>query len=68
MKGLSLEQVDRTLAETSPRKSAGWVPRATFAQEMDVGKVWIEFVHVEHNEDRVEIASFIGAPWIKLEN
>ncbi|KAF6821997.1 hypothetical protein CPLU01_12275 [Colletotrichum plurivorum] len=34
MKGLSLEQVDRMLEETSPRKSAAWVPTTTFAAEM----------------------------------
>ncbi|KAI1034830.1 hypothetical protein LB504_004400 [Fusarium proliferatum] len=34
MKGLSLEQVDRMLEESSPRKSANWVPTTTFAQEM----------------------------------
>ncbi|KAF9875405.1 hypothetical protein CkaCkLH20_07225 [Colletotrichum karsti] len=34
MKGLSLEQVDRMLEETEPRKSAKWVPRTTFANEM----------------------------------
>ncbi|EIN06028.1 MSTA protein [Punctularia strigosozonata HHB-11173 SS5] len=30
-KGLSLEQVDRMLEETTPRTSAGWVPHDTFA-------------------------------------
>lgn len=34
MKGLSLEQVDRMLEEVSPRQSAKWVPRTTFASEM----------------------------------
>jgi hypothetical protein len=33
-KGLSLEQVDRMLEETSPRTSAGWVPHSTFAADM----------------------------------
>jgi sugar porter (SP) family MFS transporter len=33
-KGLSLEQVDRMLEETTPRTSAGWVPHSTFAAEM----------------------------------
>jgi hypothetical protein len=32
-KGLSLEQVDRMLEETSPRTSAAWVPHAVFADE-----------------------------------
>lgn len=43
MKWLSLEQVDRMLAETSPKKSVGWGPRTTFAQEMGhVEKVGVE--------------------------
>ena len=33
-KGLSLEQVDKMLEETSPRKSAKWKPHSTFAAEM----------------------------------
>ncbi|KAE8135131.1 general substrate transporter [Aspergillus pseudotamarii] len=49
MKGLSLEQVDLMLAETSPRKSAQWMPRTTFAQEM--GRVEkVEVTHVEHTD------------------
>lgn len=33
-KGLSLEQVDRMLEETTPRTSAAWKPRETFAHDM----------------------------------
>ncbi len=33
-KGLSLEQVDKMLEETTPRKSASWKPHSTFASEM----------------------------------
>lgn len=33
-KGLSLEQVDRMLEETTPRNSSKWVPHSTFASEM----------------------------------
>jgi hypothetical protein len=33
-KGLSLEQIDRMLEESTPRKSRGWVPHSTFASEM----------------------------------
>jgi SP family sugar:H+ symporter-like MFS transporter len=33
-KGLSLEQVDRMLEETTPRTSAGWRPTTTYAAEM----------------------------------
>ncbi|TVY37591.1 putative glucose transporter [Lachnellula subtilissima] len=32
-KGLSLEQVDRMLEETTPRTSAKWVPHSTFAAD-----------------------------------
>ena len=33
-KGLTLEQVDRMLEETTPRTSSAWVPHSTFAAEM----------------------------------
>ena len=33
-KGLSLEQIDKMLEETTPRTSSKWVPHSTFAQEM----------------------------------
>jgi len=33
-KGLSLEQVDRMLEETTARNSSKWVPHSTFASEM----------------------------------
>ena len=33
-KGLTLEQVDRMMEETTPRTSARWVPKTTFAAEM----------------------------------
>ncbi|KAH6698269.1 putative glucose transporter rco-3 [Leptodontidium sp. MPI-SDFR-AT-0119] len=34
-KGLSLEQVDRMMEETTPRTSAKWVPHQTFAAAME---------------------------------
>ena len=34
MKGLSLEQIDRMLEETTARKSASWKPQSTFASDM----------------------------------
>jgi len=45
-KGLSLEQVDRMMEESSPRTSAKWVPRETFAQSMGAtgGKLNAELV------------------------
>jgi len=33
-KGLSLEQVDKMMEETTPRTSARWVPTTTFASTM----------------------------------
>ena len=37
-KGLSLEQVDNMLEETTPRTSARWVPHSTFAEEMNLAE------------------------------
>jgi len=37
-KGLTLEQVDRMLEETTPRNSAKWVPRTTYAAEMGMNE------------------------------
>ena len=37
-KGLSLEQVDKMLEETTPRTSAKWVPHSTFAEEMNLAE------------------------------
>lgn len=41
-KGLTLEQIDRMLEETTPRKSAGWVPHSTFAADMHLEEKAIE--------------------------
>lgn len=35
-KGLTLEQVDRMLEETTPFTSARWVPRSTYAADIDM--------------------------------
>ncbi|CCG82889.1 putative MFS monosaccharide transporter [Taphrina deformans PYCC 5710] len=51
-KGLTLEQVDRMLEETTPRNSAKWRPKTTFAAEMGIhdGKLEKAIVHeVEHD-------------------
>ncbi|TID23630.1 monosaccharide transporter [Venturia nashicola] len=37
-KGLTLEQVDRMMEETTPRTSAKWKPTTTFANEMGVNE------------------------------
>jgi sugar porter (SP) family MFS transporter len=51
-KGLSLEQVDRMLEETTPRTSAKWVPHSTYAADMGyVGEK--EAVAEEAHHDKV---------------
>lgn len=48
-KGLTLEQVDRMLEETSPRTSSKWVPHSTYAAEMGMtDKAMVS--NVEHSE------------------
>ncbi|RDA95478.1 hypothetical protein CP533_5393 [Ophiocordyceps camponoti-saundersi (nom. inval.)] len=51
-KGLSLEQVDKMMEETTPRKSAKWKPHATYASTMGVGD-YMEKAEVEDIERRV---------------
>ncbi|KAH7370935.1 general substrate transporter [Rhexocercosporidium sp. MPI-PUGE-AT-0058] len=47
-KGLTLEQVDRMLEETTPRTSAKWVPHSTYAAEMGMTEKKLgEAEHVE---------------------
>jgi sugar porter (SP) family MFS transporter len=41
-KGLTLEQVDKMLEETTPRTSRKWKPHSTFAAEMHLGEKHIE--------------------------
>jgi len=41
-KGLTLEQVDKMLEQTTPRTSRGWKPTTTFASEMHLGEKHIE--------------------------
>ncbi|KAE9975136.1 hypothetical protein BLS_002741 [Venturia inaequalis] len=50
-KGLTLEQVDRMMEETTPRTSAKWKPTTTFANEMGVN---------EKGELNAEIIADIG--------
>jgi hypothetical protein len=46
-KGLSLEQVDRMMEESTPRTSSKWRPTETFASAMGAtgGKLNTEIVH-----------------------
>lgn len=46
-KGLTLEQVDRMLEETSPRTSAKWVPHSTFAADMGLADKSVESDNIE---------------------
>ena len=47
-KGLSLEQVDKMLEESTPRTSSRWVPHSTFAADQGfVDGKGIEIGHVE---------------------
>jgi hypothetical protein len=49
-KGLTLEQVDQMLAETSPRTSAAWKPHTTFAAAMGMTEKTMGKVgHVENS-------------------
>ncbi|KAJ5112570.1 Major facilitator-type transporter ecdD [Penicillium argentinense] len=49
-RGLTLEQVDKMLEESTPMTSAGWKPHDTFAHEM--GMVDKPEPHVAHHEER----------------
>jgi MFS family permease len=58
-KGLSLEQVDRMLEETTPRTSAGWVPHGTFVDQetrADVDKMMGDMgtAHLEKAENQTD--------------
>ena len=48
-KGLTLEQVDRMLEETTPMTSAKWVPHSTYAAEMGMTEKTVPH-GVEHVE------------------
>ncbi|KAH7410968.1 putative glucose transporter rco-3 [Cadophora sp. MPI-SDFR-AT-0126] len=51
-KGLSLEQVDRMMEESSPRTSAKWVPHETFASSMGVRGHADDKPVVEHDVEK----------------
>jgi hypothetical protein len=52
-KGLSLEQVDKMLEESTPRTSAKWKPHSTFAEDMGLTHkgIAIDGAHVEAVEE-----------------
>lgn len=47
-KGLTLEQVDKMLEESTPRTSAKWVPHSTFARDMGMPEKLGESSSGEH--------------------
>jgi SP family sugar:H+ symporter-like MFS transporter len=58
-KGLTLEQVDRMMEETTPWTSAAWVPHDTFAHEMGLTEKGInlqggEIGNVEHVQESTQ--------------
>ncbi|KAI9649558.1 hypothetical protein NHQ30_002138 [Ciborinia camelliae] len=55
-KGLSLEQVDRMLEETTARTSAKWVPHSTYAAEMGMtDKEGAGVEHIQHSSKTEEV-------------
>lgn len=54
-KGLTLEQVDRMLEETTPFNSSKWVPHSTFAADMGLADKGVE-VNAE-NADKAQVES-----------
>lgn len=55
-KGLTLEQVDRMLEETTPMTSAKWVPHSTYAAEMGMTEK-----AVPHGVEHVEAGKEAGS-------
>lgn len=49
MKGLTLEQIDKMLEETTPRKSSKWKPHSTFAEDMGMTDKGIVLETAEHD-------------------
>lgn len=58
-KGLTLEQVDKMLEETTPMNSAKWVPQDTFAHEM--GLTGAEMGACEKDQSEQQAAEVVGA-------
>ena len=55
-KGLTLEQVDKMLEETTPRTSRKWKPHSTFASEMHLGEKHVE-IPLENVAAKTETAA-----------
>lgn len=59
-KGLTLEQVDRMLEESTPRTSAKWVPHSTYAAEMGMTeKKPVDLEHVEKHVDATDASDSV---------
>lgn len=52
-KGLTLEQVDKMMEETTPRTSSKWKPHSTFAAQMGLTEKAAEGGAVEKADDSV---------------
>ncbi|USP73161.1 hypothetical protein yc1106_00435 [Curvularia clavata] len=55
-KGLTLEQVDKMLEESTPRNSRKWKPHSTFAAEMNLAEKHIE-IPVENVTTKQEVST-----------
>jgi hypothetical protein len=55
-KGLSLEQIDKMMEESTPRTSAKWVPHSTFASEMHLANkgIHISGIHAAETVENVQ--------------
>jgi hypothetical protein len=51
-KGLSLEQVDKMMEETTPRTSSKWVPHETFASTLAHGEGKVDMASVVEDVER----------------
>ena len=51
LKGLSLEQIDRCIEESTPRTSANWRPHSTFAADMGYVKLCCVLMRRRTNND-----------------
>ncbi len=54
-KGLTLEQADKMLEESTPRTSAKWVPHSTYAQEMGMTEKHAGVGAEHHEAQKLEV-------------
>ncbi len=58
-KGLSLEQIDKMLEESTPRTSRRWVPHSTFAEDMGLTHKGVDLAHGTIGTSAVEEISHL---------